>query len=728
MRIVQRLAGYAFAIALGITLVHSSASAQSEGGRLAFGFNGGGVKYWGEFTDNQFWWGGDVFFRYNIIPWISLQATAGLAQIRYKVSDEIIRQYPDYFGTFNSGVRPTTYPFNPDIRLEDKNAVRVNTYELYATWNIFPREKFVPYLFGGIGLMDWNPANLNQNHPLPNNSDRKYDKRKIEFPVGIGWELYVTDDIIFNGRGTLRLTGTDFLDDYSEAGSSDDAFVTFGVGASYYIFGESDFDGDGLTNSEEREIGTDPKNPDTDGDGLSDYEEVRNYRTDPKKVDTDGDGLDDYPEIFTHKTSPVKPDTDGDGLNDGEELTRKLDPNNPDTDGDGLIDGDEVNKYQTDPKATDTDSDGLTDGDEVHKFATNPLAADSDKDGLKDGDEVNTYKTNPAAIDSDNDGLPDGAEVNQYKSDPNKIDTDGDGLGDGDEVNQYKSDPVKPDTDGDGLNDGDEVKVYKTSPTSRDSDNDGLTDGDEVNTYKTNPSMADSDSDGLKDGDEINRYKTDPNNADSDNDKLADGDEVLKYKTNPANADTDGDKLIDGDEVSSKYNTDPLKPDTDDDGVIDSEDDCPLVRGVRSTEPGKNGCPEPPKIGTKTDFPDILFKVNTDEFNFDLPGTAASLAKLLAYVKQCDKLGIMIEGHASEEGNPKRNQELSDLRAKKVRIWLIEQGVDPGKLVGAVGYGSSRPKVKEPTGKALKKISKEELENIRKQNRRITVEVVHGCD
>lgn len=636
MRIVQRLAGYAFAIALGITLVHSSASAQSEGGRLAFGFNGGGVKYWGEFTDNQFWWGGDVFFRYNIIPWISLQATAGLAQIRYKVSDEIIRQYPDYFGTFNSGVRPTTYPFNPDIRLEDKNAVRVNTYELYATWNIFPREKFVPYLFGGIGLMDWNPANLNQNHPLPNNSDRKYDKRKIEFPVGIGWELYVTDDIIFNGRGTLRLTGTDFLDDYSEAGSSDDAFVTFGVGASYYIFGESDFDGDGLTNSEEREIGTDPKNPDTDGDGLSDYEEVRNYRTDPKKVDTDGDGLDDYPEIFTHKTSPVKPDTDGDGLNDGEELTRKLDPNNPDTDGDGLIDGDEVNKYQTDPKATDTDSDGLTDGDEVHKFATNPLAADSDKDGLKDGDEVNTYKTNP--------------------------------------------------------------------------------------------SMADSDSDGLKDGDEINRYKTDPNNADSDNDKLADGDEVLKYKTNPANADTDGDKLIDGDEVSSKYNTDPLKPDTDDDGVIDSEDDCPLVRGVRSTEPGKNGCPEPPKIGTKTDFPDILFKVNTDEFNFDLPGTAASLAKLLAYVKQCDKLGIMIEGHASEEGNPKRNQELSDLRAKKVRIWLIEQGVDPGKLVGAVGYGSSRPKVKEPTGKALKKISKEELENIRKQNRRITVEVVHGCD
>ena len=249
-----------------------------------------------------------------------------------------------------------------------------------------------------------------------------------------------------------------------------------------------------------------------------------------------------------------------------------------------------------------------------------------------------------------------------------------------------------------------------------------------MNAHKTDPSSPDSDGDGLKDGDEVNRYRTSPINSDSDDDKLADGEEVLKYKTDPAKADTDGDRLKDGDEVSSRYNTDPLKPDTDDDTVIDSEDDCPLVKGVPVSESGKKGCPEPPKIGTKTDFPDILFKVNTDEFNFDLPSTAGSLAKLLAYVNQCEKLGLMVEGHASEEGNVKRNQELSDLRAKKVRQWLIEQGVNPGKLIGAVGYGSSRPKVKEPTGKDLKKISKEDLENIRKQNRRITVEVVKGCD
>ncbi len=35
-----------------------------------------------------------------------------------------------------------------------------------------------------------------------------------------------------------------------------------------------DSDGDGLTDEEERELGTDPNSADTDGDGLNDGEEV----------------------------------------------------------------------------------------------------------------------------------------------------------------------------------------------------------------------------------------------------------------------------------------------------------------------------------------------------------------------------------------------------------------------------------------------------------------------
>ncbi len=90
---------------------------------------------------------------------------------------------------------------------------------------------------------------------------------------------------------------------------------------------DKDTDGDGLVDGREMELGTDINNPDTDGDKLTDFDEVTKYGTDPLKADTDGDGLSDYDEIFVYKTDPLKADTDGDGFLDGEEvLTYKSDP------------------------------------------------------------------------------------------------------------------------------------------------------------------------------------------------------------------------------------------------------------------------------------------------------------------------------------------------------------------------------------------------------------------
>ncbi len=64
----------------------------------------------------------------------------------------------------------------------------------------------------------------------------------------------------------------------------------------YFI--AQDTDGDGLTDDEERQIGTNPSYIDTDHDGLNDYQEVKVKKTDPLSPDTDGDGVKDGNDLF----------------------------------------------------------------------------------------------------------------------------------------------------------------------------------------------------------------------------------------------------------------------------------------------------------------------------------------------------------------------------------------------------------------------------------------------
>ena len=55
-----------------------------------------------------------------------------------------------------------------------------------------------------------------------------------------------------------------------------------------------DYDNDGLTNEQEAEYETSMINSDTDGDGLTDYEEVTRYNSDLTKYSTADDGISDY--------------------------------------------------------------------------------------------------------------------------------------------------------------------------------------------------------------------------------------------------------------------------------------------------------------------------------------------------------------------------------------------------------------------------------------------------
>ncbi|MEJ5309992.1 MAG: LamG-like jellyroll fold domain-containing protein [Anaerolineae bacterium] len=89
----------------------------------------------------------------------------------------------------------------------------------------------------------------------------------------------------------------------------------------------------------------DEKAQDSDQDGLSDCQE-RQYQTDPKRPDTDGDGLWDSWEVLRLGSEPTFPDTDGDSIPDGTEVRGfdfggrhwYLDPNSVDSNNDGRPD------------------------------------------------------------------------------------------------------------------------------------------------------------------------------------------------------------------------------------------------------------------------------------------------------------------------------------------------------------------------------------------------------
>ena len=604
-----------------------------------------------------------------------------------------------------------------------------------------------PYLYGGVGAT----------------KDLKYSDSPVllAVPFGVGFQTRFSPKFLFEVNGGYTLVLSDELDGVYRldddlnriSNKKHDGFFTLAAGIAFTnprrpeepkpvvvpvieIDPKTvDTDGDGLTDYEEQQYGTDPNKKDTDGDGLSDYDEIYKYKTDPLKADTDGDGLSDGDEVLKYRTDPLKSDTDGDGLTDGDEVLRyRTDPLKEDTDGDGLSDGVEVNQYKTDPLRADTDGGGMTDGAEVRlgKNPLNPLddmkedepkkpdpnTIDTDGDGLTDVEEQK-YGTNPNKKDTDGDGLSDYDEIYKYRTDPLKEDTDGDGLSDGLEVNQYKTDPLKADTDGDGLSDYDEVMVHRTNPLAIDTDGGGLADGAEIKAGKnpldpqddmidiskpkeTAPDLSkmDTDGDGLTDLEE-QKYGTDPNKVDTDGDGLSDYDEIFKYRTDPLKEDTDGDGLSDYDEVML-HRTDPLKIDTDGGGMHDGAE----------VKAGKN------PLDPKDDLLDLSKgkKMILEGITFDTaqstirPDSRTILGIVFESLQANPDVTVIISGHTDSVGNDESNRALSLRRAQAVKDWLVAKGISSSRIK-VIGKGEAEPRATNETAEG------------RAQNRRIEFEV-----
>lgn len=384
-----------------------------------------------------------------------------------------------------------------------------------------------------------------------------------------------------------------------------------------------DIDGDGLSNIEEfrgiiinvsgseKKCDCDPNLPDTDFDGLSDYDEVKKYLTNPRSKDTDSDTLDDYSEAVEHTvekvglynyTNPLKADTDSDGLNDFEEISIYVTyPNKADTDSDGLWDGEEIKgwyiKYinatvNTDPKSMDTDSDGLNDYDEVktdfdenisETDRTNPRDWDTDSDGMSDGWEFNN--SDPFGC-----GIPRWWLI-KYRldtSDPDigKKDNDEDGFNNTIEY-LYNTDPVDKTHKNTEFKEFErDGKKYTISPIPTETKGEYKLKA-MLDKLGKNASYKIPQRKLVQPGLRINPLNGSDWNIDSDDDNLTNLEEyqllsIYEQSTGPLNPDTDFDGMPDGWEINSavqrstdmKPNIDPTNPN---DAFEDPDNDTSTV-------------------------------------------------------------------------------------------------------------------------------------------------------
>jgi outer membrane protein OmpA-like peptidoglycan-associated protein len=188
--------------------------------------------------------------------------------------------------------------------------------------------------------------------------------------------------------------------------------------------------------------------------------------------------------------------------------------------------------------------------------------------------------------------------------------------------------------------------------------------------------------------------------------------------------DRDGDGLADADDQCAElaedmdgYQDEDGCPDEDDDadGIADADDQCPDEREVYNGFNDEDGCADEGDVKvfvTRTHIK-VDEKIFFDHAKATIRQGSHSVLRQLAGTlranAQIEKLEI--NGHADITGTDEFNRKLSDQRARQVRKFLINHGVDSDRLV-AEGFGDNAP------------IASNESESGRAKNRRVEFVII----
>ena len=238
---------------------------------------------------------------------------------------------------------------------------------------------------------------------------------------------------------------------------------------------------------------------------------------------------------------------------------------------------------------------------------------------------------------------------------------------------------------------------------SKDTDKDGIPDNKdacpEVAGLKEFNGCPDTDGDGIPDKDDacpqVKGLKEFNGCPDTDGDGIADKDDACPEVAGPKEfngcPDTDGDGIADKDDkcpdvAGPAENAGCPWPDTDGDGVLDKDDLCPEVAGPASNK----GCPEPDENEQKKlnqYAKTILFDTGKATIKFQ---SAEVLNQIINVLKKYPNSRFRIEGHTDSTGKKAKNMTLSQNRADAVKVYLIQGGIDAGRLESQ-GFGPDRP-------------------------------------
>jgi OmpA-OmpF porin, OOP family len=271
---------------------------------------------------------------------------------------------------------------------------------------------------------------------------------------------------------------------------------------------------------------------------------------------------------------------------------------------------------------------------------------------------------------------------------PNIGDRDGDGIKD--DVDKCPDDPEdfddfedldgcpEPDNDRDGILDEDDKCPNEPEDKDGQEDEDGCPEADDL----------DRDGDGIKD--DVDQCPDDPEDKDGFEDKDGcpdpdnDQDGILDVDDLCPNDPEDKDDFEDKDGCPD--------PDNDKDRILDKADACPNEPETYNGKDDEDGCPDKGRVVVTSGSIEILDKIYFETNKAIIKPESYPILDAIAATLQGnpDILVVEVGGHADERNTDEYNQRLTQDRSEAVKKYLIDKGVDGGRLK-AVGYGESRP-------------------------------------